>query len=610
MPANAPPRPEYPRPSFVRADWLNLNGSWSFEMDRGNSGEERGLLHRDLNGHITVPFCPESELSGIGEIDFLNAVWYRRGVDVPADWKGRRVLLHFQAVDDEATVWLTVGDAEPREVAVHRGGHTPFTCDLGDVGGQRITLTLRARDDHREHKPKGKQSGAYANAGCHYTRTTGIWQTVWLEPVPMATRLDRPRVWPDVANGCFHVELPLTASGPGPHAKGLRVRAVLRDSLDDSAGELVTAGAGVADFLPRLTLAIPEEYRRLWSPDDPHLYGLRVELLDADGTTLDAADTYAGLRSVTLDGRAFRLNGESLFQRLVLDQGYYPDGLLTAPSDEALVRDIQLSMAAGFNGARLHQKVFEERFLYHADRLGYLVWGEFADWGLGARSSDAQVIEQWVEAMHRDLSHPSIVGWCPLNEQQPQFWSIGGNEQQGAQRLRALQAALYGVTKAIDPTRPTIDVSGGSHLLPCPDTLDTHDYEQDPAKFAEHYAGIATGELHTWGNPRFPATDRGQPYFVSEFGGAWWEHNADDTGEDRKQSWGYGQRPQSVDEFLHRFEGLCTALLQHPHIFGYCYTQLTDVFQEQNGVLTFDREPKFDLDTLHAIQSKPAAIEA
>ena len=243
------------------------------------------------------------------------------------------------------------------------------------------------------------------------------------------------------------------------------------------------------------------------------------------------------------------------------------------------------------------------------------MWGEFPDWGLGALSSDAEVVAGWAQAMRRDLSHPCIVGWCPLNEQQPQFWGTprdpgGGSEGRGAARLRTLQAALYHVTQAIDPTRPTLDVSGGTHLLPLSDILDTHDYEQDPAKFAEHYAGLAQGTLHIWGNPHFPLVDRGQPYFVSEFGGAWWEHDVDIAGEDRRESWGYGNRPRSVDEFLQRFEGLCSALLRHPEIFGYCYTQLTDVFQEQNGILTFDREPKFDMDTLRNIQRQPAAIES
>src|SRR5690606_19477211 len=235
----------------------------------------------------------------------------------------------------------------------------PFSCDLGDVAGKSITLVIRARDDWRPPQPRGKQSQQFENHGCHYTRTTGIWQTVWMEPVPEVALL-RPRLTPDVSNCSIRLEQRLSAGGPGPHREGLRLRA----TLADGAGDVATAECAVLDFAPRLDLPIPDDRRRLWSIDDPHLYGVTIELLDASGGVLDRATSYAGLRSVTLDGKAIRLNGEVVFQRLVLDQGFYPDGILTAPTDAALKRDIELAMEAGFNGARLHQKVFEERFLY------------------------------------------------------------------------------------------------------------------------------------------------------------------------------------------------------------------------------------------------------
>src|SRR5262245_49621225 len=363
------PRREYPRPQFARADWLCLNGEWQFEIDSGDSGLERGLVERELTGRITVPFCPESELSGVGNTDFLEAVWYRRAIAIPSEWAGRRVLLHFQAVDYDATVW-----ADGAEIGRHRGGFTPLTCELpGDVAGKTVTIVVRARDDHRPPQPRGKQSQRYGNYQCMYTRTTGIWQTVWLEPVP-ETALRRPRITPDVANSRFRLTQPLSATRPG-----LTLRATLRDEH----GVVCSAScAADADLAPQLDLPIPTDRRRLWSIDDPHLYDLEIALLDGD-TIVDRATSYAGLRGVTIAGKAIKINGQTVFQRLVLDQGYYPDGILTAPSDEALIRDIELSQAAGFNGARLHQKVFEERFLYHADRLGYIVWGEFPDWGCG-----------------------------------------------------------------------------------------------------------------------------------------------------------------------------------------------------------------------------------
>ncbi|SOD59177.1 Glycosyl hydrolases family 2, TIM barrel domain [Streptomyces zhaozhouensis] len=599
---SAIPRPEYPRPQFVRGDWLNLNGTWQFEFDRGDSGIDRGLTERDLNGEITVPFCPESELSGIGETDFLEAVWYRRTVTVPADWAGRTVLLHFQAVDYDTTVWVN-----GTEVVRHRGGFTPFTADLGDVAtaGEEITIVVRARDPKGGPQARGKQAVRYANTDCHYTRTTGIWQTVWLEPVA-TDHLKRPRITPDLAGSAFHLELPLTGNRPG-----YQVRAV----LSDAEGEVVSATARAdLDLAPRLHLPVPAERRRVWSTDDPHLYDLRFELLDADGTVVDSADSYAGLRSVGIDGKAITLNGKKVFQRLVLDQGWYPDGLMTAPSDEALLRDIELSLEAGFNGARLHQKVFEERFLYHADRLGYLVWGEFGDWGcnMGGRPDDRQqpdasYVSQWLEAVERDYSHPSIIGWCPLNET---FQEL--NDRIG--QLDVITRGMFLATKAMDTTRPVLDASGYSHRVPETDVWDSHNYEQDPAKFAEQVGGLSRGEPHTnfheaskpWSLPY-----AGQPYFVSEFGGIWWcpETAAEARGDDRTESWGYGDRPRDEEDFQVRFAGLTGVLLEDPDMFGYCYTQLTDVFQEQNGVYRFDRSVKLDVERVRAAQLRPAAIE-
>ncbi|MEU8353774.1 MULTISPECIES: glycoside hydrolase family 2 protein [Streptomyces] len=601
------PRPEHPRPQFVRRDWLCLNGSWQFETDRGDSGLERGLRERPLSGVITVPFCPESELSGIGERDFLEAVWYRRTVTVPAGWDtDSRVLLHFQAVDHDTTVW-----ADGTEVARHRGGFTPFTADLDGIAtpGREVTITVRARDTRHGPQARGKQATWYANSGCHYTRTTGIWQTVWLEAVPRAAHLRRPRVTPDVGAGAFHVELPLSANLPGH-----RVRAV----LTDERGEVVAAGARAdLDLCPRLVLPVPEDRVRLWSPADPHLYGLRLELTDAAGRTVDAADSYAGLRSVSVRGKAVLINGEPVFQRLVLDQGYYPDGLMTAPSDEALVRDIELSLAAGFNGARLHQKVFEERFLHHADRLGYLVWGEFGDWGCetGVRDDnqrpDASYTTQWLEAVERDYSHPSVVGWCPLNE----------TYQRLHDRITPLDDVTRGMflaTKALDTTRPVIDASGYAHRVPETDVYDSHCYEQDPAAFAEKMTGLAGNAPYVNTGPDgapWSVPYRGQPYFCSEFGGIWWDPEvaaaaaAAGRDESRETSWGYGDRPRTEEEFHERFAGLTGVLLGDPDMFGYCYTQLTDVFQEVNGVYRFDRGEKLDTARLRAAQGRPAAYE-
>ncbi|WP_434315522.1 glycoside hydrolase family 2 protein [Leifsonia sp. P73] len=473
--SQAVPRPEYPRPQFVRDRWLNLNGVWSFGFGAAEATEAAGTAAPatwTLDRDILVPFAPESERSGIGSTDFHPAVRYRRTVEVPAAWADDRLLLHFGAVDFDTTVWV-----DDIEVGRHRGGFTPFTIDITDaVAGSpsaTFTLSVLAEDDHLTIQARGKQSRRPENYEAFYTRTTGIWQTVWIEPVAPA-HFGRPVIRPDLPSSSFAVELDVASPAAGLTA---------RVDISDADGLVITREVEVtAQVKPVLTLPIPADRLRTWSPEDPHLYTVRFTLLRG-GTVVDALDSYAGMRSIAIDGRRVLLNGRPVFQRLVLDQGYWPDTLMTAPSDDALVADIELGMAAGFNGARLHQKVFEERYLFHADRLGYLVWGEFADWGAkvgpgGPQEPTLSFIAEWVEAVTRDLSHPSIVGWCPLNE----------TFQPMTDRITVLDdatKALYAVTKAIDPTRPVIDASGYSHRVPGADIYDSHLYEQDPDVFAQ-----------------------------------------------------------------------------------------------------------------------------
>ena len=594
------PRPEHPRPHLVRDQWITLNGKWQFEIDRGDSGFERGLLDRDLADTIVVPFAPESQASGVGDTDFLEAVWYRRTIEIPPEWNGKRVLLHFGAVDHDTTVWV-----DGVEVGRHRGGFTSFTFELpAELSRGRHTLVVRARDSRTDLQARGKQATWYHNTACNYTRTTGIWQTVWLEAVPVDW-IRRLRIVPQVASSSFELEVLLSRNGLGHW-----VRAVLDDERGLVAESRVRADL---DLAPRLHLHVPDERVRLWEPGSPHLYDLRFELLDAEGTVLDAVRSYAGLRSVAIDGTSILLNGRRVFQRLVLDQGYWPDSLMTAPSDEALVHDIQLSLDAGFNGARLHQKVFDERFLYHADRMGYLVWGEFGDWGVSGQGVDGQnqqptaaFVTQWLEVLDRDVNHPSIIGWCPLNE----------THQALHDRITVLDdvtRAMFFATKLADPTRPVIDASGYSHRVFETDVYDSHSYEQEPAAFELQQSGLAAGSPYI--NERPDGTPmsipyRGQPYFVSEFGGIWWDpFRTELSGSDQAESWGYGQRVTDEEEFYARFEGLVGVLLNNPSMFGYCYTQLTDVFQEQNGIYRFDRSTKLDVARVRAAQDRIAAFE-
>jgi len=573
-------------------------------MDPGNSGRQRGLLAKSpWAGTIIVPFAPESELSGIEHIDFMNAVWYRRTVTIPEAWAGQSVHLHFGAVDYEATVWVN-----GTEVYRHRGGFTSFTCHLDGVAapGETAVIVVRARDLQSEPKPSGKQSIRYENFGCFYTRTTGIWQTVWLEPVPPVS-MKRPRITPHVERQRFSVEVPLSRN---PAGYTLRGRLFWQ-------GEVVaedTVGAA-RDFAPMLELNVPDTCLHLWGPGEGNLYDIELALLNPAGKVVDEARSYAGLRSVSIEGKMVKINGRTIFQRQVLDQGIYPDSLMTAPTDQAFIDDIQLTLDAGFNTARICQKVFEERYHYHADRMGLMTWAEFADWGMWGQQAQiapkdhnpyASAIAQWAEALDRDYSHPSIIGWCGICEGAP---PTGRADQMTSHD--DLLLGIFHAAKAIDKTRPVLDTSGFVHRIAETDVLDTHEYEQDPQKLDKILrAGLGDIRQFYQSGQSWPWVQRGQPFFVSEFGGIKWHADFAEDDPAQQESWGYGEPPRSIEEFYERLESQCRVILNNPWIFGFCYTQLTDTFQEQNGIVYFDRSAKFDLQRIRAAFSQPAAIEA
>ncbi len=563
------PRPEHPKPQFERTDWLNLNGAWTFAFDFGNSGAERGFAaSTGFDRVIQVPFCPESELSGVGHKDFIEHMWYHRTIEVPAAWAGRKILVHFGGVDYESEVYV-----DGKSVGRHWGGTVSFSHDITCFvkPGQAHHLVVRVADQVRSGKqPGGKQCPAYKSRGCHYTRTTGIWQTVWMEAAsPFG--LSDVQIVPDL-DGSRFVLLPRY------HAvkQGLTFRARLLNGKRKVAESCAPACDGNV-------LSLDVKTPHPWSPEDPFLYGMEFEVLDAGGTVLDTVRSYAGLRKVHIEGNRLYLNNRPIYLRLVLDQGFYPDGIWTAPSDEALRRDIELSMKAGFNGARLHQKVFEERFHYWADKLGYLTWGESSSWGIDVKNEHAarNFLAEWREIVARDRNHPSIIAWTPFNE----TWDTGDSLQHNRVHLDA-----YNLTHDLDPTRPVNDSSGYVHVRT--DLYTVHNYEQDPAKLKDQLTLQADGSV--WRN--FPDRDapyRGQPYMVDEFGGIKWIPPERNPHADN--SWGYGNAPKTLDEFYARLDGQVDALLALPHISGYCYTQLTDVEQEQNGVYNYDRTEKFDM---------------
>ena len=569
------PRPEYPRPQFERERWINLNGKWEYKTDRGMSGVERGFNKPDFDfdESIIVPFCRESELSGIGDKDFCQCAWYRRRIDIPSDWRdnGRRVILNVGACDYLSRVWVN-----GKYIGHHVGGYVAFSFDITDAlkDGENY-VTIQATDDVRSgNQPAGKQSAPYFSKGCSYTRTTGIWQTVWLECVEKYY-ITNTKYYPDIQRQKLVIEAYVSGGD------GLCLGAVATFEGREVGRAAVTVHGRV------VTLELPLSELHLWEVGCGRLYDLTLTYGD------DIVKGYFGMRRVDCRDGIMYLNNKPVFQRLVLDQGFYPDGIYTASSLDALERDIDLSLAVGFNGARLHQKVFEPLFLSLCDKKGYIVWGEHANWVLDISRDSAfeNFIPEWMEIMERDFNHPAIIGWCPLNETQK-------NQKESFVRL------LASVTRAYDSTRLYIDTSGWLHIPGVGDIMDIHNYEQDPAKFTEQLAPLAEGKtynVHSYlGDAYRLDTDA---TFVSEYGGTWWASKKEGSG------WGYGKAPEDMEEFVNRFKGLTETLLFHPRMGGLCYTQLTDVDQETNGLYTYDRVAKFDPELFKEILSQKAAIE-
>jgi len=542
------PRPEYPRPQFAREDWVNLNGQWTYTFDPGKSGMGRGralFQSEGFSDEITVPFCPESPLSGVVHVDFIEAMWYHRTIDIPLGWKGKRIILHFGAVDYECEAFI-----DGISVGTHFGGTVSFSHDITAVAEPEKThhLVLRVFDDVRSGtQPGGKQCASYQPWAASYTRTTGIWQTVWMEAVDPYGLKDL-QIVPDLDGGRF-VLMP-TFHDQG---QGIRLKATLKD------GDVVAAEATCAAAQNGALILEPDDPRP-WAPTDPFLYDLVLDVTNSSDKLLDKVKSYAGLRKVHIEGNQVFLNNEPIYQRLVLDQGFYPDGLWTAPSDSALKRDVELSLAAGFNGARLHQKVFEERFHYWADRSGYLTWGESSSWGcdvndpVGARN----FLTEWGRIVARDRNHPSIIAWTPFNE----TWSMTDKKQHPR-----LHRDAYDLCKLLDPTRPVNDTSGYIHHKT--DLWTVHTYEQDPGKLARQLTpDPETGVFRNIPDKEVDYT--GQPYLVDEYGGIKWI--PPDREAHGENSWGYGRGPEDIEAFYQRLEALTDAVLNLPHISGYCYT--------------------------------------
>lgn len=561
----------YPRPQFVRQSWLSLDGSWSFSFDQTDNPRRVAW-----NQAIRVPFPPESPLSGIGDTGYHPVVWYQRSFCVPADWQEQRVLLHFGAVDYQAKIWLN-----GQLIAEHEGGHTPFYEDISDflIEGEQ-QLIVQAKDDPRDmEKPRGKQDWELDPHSIWYPRTSGIWQTVWLEPVA-ATRIGRLRLTPNVAK--WEIEVETTIEGDFQETS-LEVQMVLGRTMAMDLRLPVEQARVLCTFeLPDPGPAGREAF--LWSPERPVLFDLCLTLRQGE-EVLDYVKSYTALRSVEARDGHFYLNGRPYFLQMVLDQGYWSDGLLAAPTPEALRQDVELTKAMGFNGARKHQKIEDPRYLYWADRLGLLVWEEMPSAYVFSSTTARRLTQEMMEMIERDYNHPSVVAWVPFNES----WGVPNIAESEPQQQ--LVQALYYLAQALDPTRLIVDNDGWEHV--CSSLYTIHDYLNDPEVFRHRYDNgynLEIGPIEKTVGKRLALDgfrSSGLPIILSEFGGI-------RLGEGK--GWGY-QQVETAEQFLASL-GPLFASVHGRALAGFCYTQLTDTFQEQNGLLYMDRRPKIALETI------------
>lgn len=571
---NQIPRPEYPRPDFQREKWLPLNGEWDFSFDEPIFDQK-----------ILVPFACETKLSGIHDTSFHNAVWYRRSFSLPEPMHDRQILLHFGAVDYTCRLW--VNDQFIRE---HTGGQCGFSADITDAlnaSGENV-IVLEARDDPADlEMPRGKQYWKPESESIFYTRTTGIWQSVWLEAVsPM--HLCSCRITPLFDERSVRFSYALSAA---PQHVTLTAEITFRGKTAGAVSVTPTSARGAFDWQIDQSALSAWNYQEdlVWTPEQPNLLDVTFRILE-HGCEVDAVQSYFGMRKVSIQNGQFLLNNRPYYQKLVLDQGYWPESLLTAPSDEAFIRDIELTKAMGFNGVRKHQKVEDPRYLYHADRMGLLVWGEIGAAYLYSEQYADRIYREWLDVLRRDYNHPCIVVWTPLNE------SWGVQEIETDPRQQAHSEAMVAITKSMDTTRLVVDNDGWEHTNG--DLLTIHDYSPSGEMLRAHLGSMdAILALRPAQRALFVGRHAyaGQPILLSEFGGVKFV-----PGTEAQHSWGYCEA-DSCAAFAGKLRELFDAVRACPLVDGYCYTQLTDVETEQNGLLTYDRTPKLPLETICAI---------
>ncbi|MBR5288461.1 MAG: glycoside hydrolase family 2 [Clostridia bacterium] len=581
---NAIPRPEHPRPDFVRDTFLNLNGVWQFAFDDEDKGAREGWMKPGyaLPLEITVPFAYQTKASGLGPTDEIHPViWYRRSFTVPAEMQGRRILLRFGAVDFECDVYVN-----GVRVGGHKGGYTPFAIDVTNalVEGEN-DLCVRVQDDPDCTQPRGKQYWDRGLMGCWYTPVSGIWQTVYMEAVG-EYGMKFIHVTPDYDRHMFTAEIALDKRPQETLELELvysfegKVKRTVKVSVDDRSVRVPVDMIVKGDLDPI----------KVWAPGCPNLYDLTVTLLKG-GKVVDKVDTYFGMRKIERrDGRIY-LNNSPLYQKLILDQGYWPDSNITPPSDEAIKLDLQYTLDFGYNGARKHQKLEDPRYYYWADKMGVLVWGELPSPYDYTEETVRNLADTMLEFIERDFNHPSIITWVPLNE------SWGVRQIYSDKRQQAAGRMLYHLTKAADGTRLCSANDGWEQVTT--DICGLHDYADTKEMIANHFADREEVELHgcDW-RPCYCDSEiptGAEAFLVTEYGGIAFQNIGIQGEMGGMQTWGYHGKVTDEEAFFERFKGVTDGVREIPYCQGYCYTQLTDVMQEINGLLSPERQPKMDV---------------
>lgn len=567
------------RPDFFRKGWFDLNGMWEFAFDDEKKGMAEGWYQQhDYDQQILVPFCYQSAKSKIQNVEKHPYLWYHRRFSIPEEMEKKRIWLHFGAVDYQAQVWVNGEFA-----GCHEGGHTSFSFEITPFVKQKqeTEITVYVVDTYDILQPRGKQHWNVKTDRCWYTATSGIWQDVWLEGTA-GSRMEQVLMVPDI--DLRQVEVKMDFSDEMKEGS-IEWELSMENSLLKK-GSFSFSGNRTR-FCINIEAADPiDNDIKLWSPQAPSLYDLKL-VLKSEKKEQDQVETYFGMRKIEVKGNKILLNHKPLYQKLILDQGYYKDGLLTAPDPSCFKEDIELIKKMGFNGVRMHQKIESPVFLYYADRLGLLVWEEMPSNYEFSEKGMLAIQKEYTEMILRDYNHPSIITWVPYNE------SWGVRDILWNTRQQNFVVSLYHLTKALDPTRLVSSNDGWEAVTG--DLTGIHDYEPEGKSFYKIYENkdkilkwTTTGKMCY--AEHFSQHD--EPILISEFGGIAFE-------DGNKEHWGYNGKVKHEEDFLERFQNLLLAIDCLDYVCGYCYTQFTDVEQETNGLLLADRSPKISLDKVN-----------